>query len=115
MTTMDFMMGAARVASAVIGLAIVLITLLSAIKAFVLPRGVRVWLVRFVFQLVRAVFSFKLRRADFEQREQIMALYAPLALVLMPVFLLSSVLIGYMFLFWALEPAPPQSLSTLSA
>ncbi len=114
MDSMDIMMGVVRGITAVIGLIIVTGTLLSAIKAFVLPRGVRVWLVRFVFTIVRYAFRFKLKRATFTERDQIMALFAPLALVLMPVFLLSFVLIGYMFLFWSLDPQPIAEIFKLS-
>ena len=69
------------------GLVLVGVTLLSAIQTFILPRAAQDPLVKFVFKLVRKLFDFRLRFTDtFDQRERIMAFYAPFSLmVLLPV------------------------------
>ena len=100
--------------AAVIGLVIVAGTVISAIKTFVLPRGVNVWLTRIVFGSVGAVFRFRSRHAAYAERDQLMAMYAPVALVTMPIALLSLLLVGYMFLFWAVDPQPLGPIFKLS-
>lgn len=97
----------ARISVALLGLLFVGGTLLSAIQTFVLPRGVNVRLTRVVFGSVGLLFRVRARRAStYEQQDRIMALFAPFALVMMPVILLSLVLVGYMCLYWALDPRP---------
>lgn len=97
------------------GLLLVIWTLGSAVKTFVLPRGVNVWLVRVVFGLVGQFFRWRARRArDYEERDRIIALYAPLSLLLLPVAVLTLVLIGYMGLYWALDRQPLYEVFKLS-
>jgi len=96
-----------RLLAAALGSFIVVGTLVSAVKTFVLPRAVNVWLTRVVFTAVGFTFRLRAKKAaTYEQRDEIMALFAPLALLIMPVVLLTLILIGYMFLFWALDPRP---------
>lgn len=97
------------------GLTVVVWAVISAVKTFVLPRGVNVWLTQFVFLIVGNLFRWRARRADsYEERDQIMALFAPLALLFMPAVVLALVLIGYIGLFWALEPQPLYDVFKLS-
>ena len=98
----------------VMGCLLVGFTLNSAIKTFILPRGVNVWLTRLVFQAVGTFFMLRGRRASYEQRDQIMAMFAPLTLFVLPVVLLVLVLVGYMGIFWGLEPQPLTAVFTLS-
>ncbi len=101
------MMGGLRLLAAGIGLFLVIGTLVSAVKTFVLPRAVNVWLTRVVFRVVGFIFRLRAKKAQtYEQRDEIMALFAPLALLIMPAVLLTLILVGYMFLFWALDPQP---------
>ncbi len=87
------------------GLALVGWTLVAAVKTFILPRGVNVWLTQVIFGFIGIFFRWRARKAkSFSERDQIMALYAPLSLLLLPTIILSLVLVGYMGLFWALEP-----------
>lgn len=89
------------------GLALVTWTLISAVKTFVLPRGVNVWLTRVMFRTVGFLFRWRANRANsYKERDRIMALFAPLTLILMPVAVLSLVLIGYTLLYWALDIQP---------
>lgn len=86
-----------------LGLHIVLATVLEAIKAFILPRAAQVPLNQAVFAIVGAPFRYRANRADsYEERDRIMALYAPLALLIVPIVMLSLVLLGYVLLFWSL-------------
>jgi len=65
-----------------IGLVTVILTLSSALSAFVLPRAARSHLNRIVFGGLRHVFEFILHFAKtYEQRDAIMAYYAPVGLM----------------------------------
>jgi len=89
------------------GVGIVGWTLISAIKTFVLPRGVNVWLTRVVFGGMGRLFRFRAARAgSYEGQDRVMALYAPLTLVMMPLVILSLILVGYTLLYWALDMRP---------
>lgn len=100
-------MGLLRLLAAGLGLFIVIGTLVSAVKTFVLPRAVNVRLTSLVFTAVGFIFQLRAKKArSYEQQDEIMALFAPLALLIMPVVLLTLILVGYMFLFWALDPQP---------
>jgi hypothetical protein len=78
-------------------------TLLSAVRAVVLPRGEVVNLSRWVFLAWRDVFRVALRFTHtFDQRDRVMALYGPVALLTLPFAWLVLVLLGFMLLFWGL-------------
>jgi hypothetical protein len=79
-----------------------------------LPRGVNVWLTRVVFRAIGCFFRLRVKRATYEERDRIMAFFPPLSLFLMPMILLVLILLGYMLLFWALEPRPIPELFYLS-
>ena len=97
------------------GLALVVWTLISAVKTFVLPRGVNVWLTRIVFRVVGGFFRLRAKKAkSYESRDRIMALFAPLTLIVMPVVILTLVLVGYMALYWALDMRPLYEVFKLS-
>lgn len=78
------------------------VTLLSAVRAFVLPRSERDSLMRWVFLFTRRLFEFRLRWAKtYRQRDRIMAYYAPVSLLLLlPVWLLLAQ-VGFSLMFWA--------------
>jgi hypothetical protein len=82
-------------------------TFLSAVRTFVLPRRASVKLTRLVFMSTRQVFNWLMKGLrTFEQKDELMAMYAPLSLLLMvPVWLFTTT-IGYMFIFWALGVEP---------
>lgn len=104
-----------RVASFTIGLVIVLGTLKAAIEAFVLPRAVHVWLMTFAFDFTGFFFKLRVRRAtSYRDRDRIMALYAPLTLVFVPILMLTLVMIGYMFIYWSLGDQSMREVFRLS-
>jgi hypothetical protein len=87
-----------------LGLILVIRTILSSVRTFVLPRSQQENLTRYVFLFVR----FGLERlmqitsaSTYEQRDRILAFYAPLGmLTLLPVWY-ALVGIGYALMFWA--------------
>ena len=97
------------------GAAIVAGTLMSAIRTVVLPRGVPVRLGRRVFLFVRFLFELRIgRKAKYERRDKIMALYAPVSLFMLLVVWLTIVLGGYMLMFFAVGVRPLRDAFTVS-
>jgi hypothetical protein len=93
---------AERIVAFAAGITIVIGTFLSAVRTFVLPRSSPTILTRVVFLTVRDLFSiFEKRAATYEQRDRILAFYAPLSLLVMPPVWLICVLMGFMSMFWA--------------
>jgi len=90
-------------------------TLLSAIRTLVLPRSFNDAMTRVVFIAVFLLFRIRLRGArTYAQRDQIVALFAPLALLALPPTWLALVLAGYMGMFWALGVATWREAFVLS-
>jgi len=86
-----------------LGAGIVIATLLSAMRTFVLPRSAPVKLTRLVFLASRFCFNLWTHRATtYEERDRVMALYAPLTLLILPVVWLAVVMGGYTSMFWAI-------------
>lgn len=86
------------------GVALVLWTLRSAVRIFVLPRGVSDPMARFVFLVSRAVFDLRAHLAeDYRQRDEIMALFGPAVLALLLTVWLVLVVVGYMLIYWGLD------------
>jgi hypothetical protein len=92
-----------RVVLFIIGAWIVLGTLFSAVRTFVLPRGAQDSMTRVVFYTSRLLFDIILKRKpDYVDRDRVLALYAPLTLMIMPVVWLVSVEIGYTSMYLGL-------------
>lgn len=87
---------------AVAGVFLVLGTMLSAVRTVILPRGTSSFMNRIVFRISHALFSgFSRRRKTYEQRDHVMAHFAPVSLVLLGMFWLAAVANGYSLLYWA--------------
>jgi Trk-type K+ transport system membrane component len=85
-----------------VGFVIVAYTVLSAIRTFILPRSARDPISRAVFLTMRRLFDLRVRGAkSYNERDAIMALYAPISLMTLPPVWLICVLLGYMFMFRA--------------
>lgn len=85
------------------GVLLVWLALSSAVTTVVLPRSARPWLTSVVFRTVRKLLSPWTRSArSYEARDRVMAFYAPLSLLLLPVVWLLCVLAGYTAIFWSL-------------
>ena len=101
----DPLMLALRTVAFVAGASLVVYTVLSGIRIFVLPRPARVLIFRLVFLNIRRLFDvFALRTRSYEARDRAMAMYAPIALFFIPVVLMALVLVGFMAIYWALSP-----------
>jgi hypothetical protein len=106
---------ALRVTTFLLGLTVVGVTLLSAVRTFVLPRSAPDRLARMVFVTVRLFFDPWTRRArSYENRDRIMAFFAPVALLMLLPTWLSLVLLGYTAMFWALGIAGWQDAFVVS-
>ncbi len=93
---------AARILAGIAGACLIVFVLDAAIRTFVLPRGVIVMLTRAIARAVRAVFGVVLRPADtYESRDRILALYAPISLLVIPATFLMGIYLGFAALFWA--------------
>ena len=98
-----------------IGFLIVAYTFLSAVRTFVMPRSSREWLSSVTFRCVLLVFRLRMRKVTtYEERDRMMAMYAPLSLLTLPAVWLVSILVGYMFMFWAIGPRPVYDVLSIS-
>jgi hypothetical protein len=105
----------AQIAAFGIGVSIVAYTFLSAVRTFVMPRSSRERLTSLTFRWVMAVFRLRMRKVStYEDRDRMMAMYAPLSLLTLPAVWLVAILIGYMFMFWAIGPRPVYEVLSLS-
>lgn len=93
--------------SVVAGALIVLSTLSSAIKTFVLPRGAPSILTSIVFLMLRFCFELVAKRArTYADRDRVMAMYAPVTLLVLPVIWVALLMVGFTNLFWAAGVRP---------
>lgn len=93
-----------RVLSVAAGAAVAWSTMLSAIRSFVVPRAEPTRLTRFVFVSLRWAFWARIRGLRSENaRERDRALYAPFALLTLPVVWLSLVLAAFTAVFWGMR------------
>ena len=92
-----------RILAIILGTLLVFFTLFSAIRTLVLPRAIQDRITYSTFTAVRWIFKLPLSWArDYHARDQIMAYYAPTALLsLLPVWLI-LVTLGYTGIFWGL-------------
>jgi hypothetical protein len=90
-----------RFLSFALGAVIVAGTLFSAVETLVLPRSAPDALTRLVFVSVRRVFNLRLRWArSYQERDQILAFYAPIGLLVLLSTWLGLVFIGYTGILW---------------
>jgi len=85
-----------RLLLALAGVAVIALTVASALRTVVLPRGVPARLGRVVFNAIREVYELRMRRASsYEDRDAIMSTYGPLSLLALLQVWLLLVWIGY--------------------
>jgi hypothetical protein len=85
------------------GVALILVVIDALVRSLVLPRGSVVRLTRLIWVTSRRVFNLIANRYEtYEGRDRVMALFAPMTLLLQPVVWLSIVVVGFMFMFHAL-------------
>ena len=96
-----------RIVLALGGALLVVWTFLSAAKTFVVPRSERQALTVFLFSLSFRLFDFLAgRKESYEEKDRIMALYAPLTLLMLVPFWLLLTAIGFAFIYWAMGVSP---------
>lgn len=85
----------------VAGMLLVAWTLLSAVRTVILPRGESAALTLLVFRPVGQAFRFVAnRRRTYLGQDRVMALYAPVALSMLPGVWVAFVLVGFLAMFW---------------
>jgi hypothetical protein len=85
------------------GVVVMLLVLDSAVRTFVLPRGEAAFTTRMVFVGLREVFNRLARfTRSYESRDRVMALYAPIGLLVLPLAWLTLVMIAFTLMFHAL-------------
>jgi hypothetical protein len=108
-----------RVTAFGLGLALVARTMLAAVRALLLPRGSNDRLSRLPFRVLRGLIdrAVPLDR-PFAARDRVLAYYAPVSLLVVLVYWLVLVAIGYAAMYWAIgagagigTPPPGGSLS----
>lgn len=91
-----------RVVLCLVGVAIVVATIYSAVETFVLPRSVNDPLTHIVFVVVYGIFRFfTLNARTYEARDRVMAFFAPVGLLLLPPTWIFLVMIGFTLMFWS--------------
>ena len=89
------------------GAFLVVWTFLSAARTFVVPRSQRQVLTALLFSFSRRIFDLLVqRRETYEEKDRIMALYAPLTLLMLVPFWLLITALGYSLIYWALGITP---------
>lgn len=88
----------------VAGASAVLFVLDAAVRTFVVPRGTVVLFTVVVFRSVRRVFAlFASPRRGYEARDRVMAIYAPIALLALPLVSMLVIYGGFACIFAGLE------------
>ncbi|MHB8574041.1 MAG: hypothetical protein ACYDCQ_01795 [Dehalococcoidia bacterium] len=93
-----------RVLVCLAGVAIIGATLLSAVRTFVLPRAAVTRITRTVFVCWRSFFNLIAGPGrDYEFRDRMLAMYAPLSLLTIPFIWIVLVALAYTAIFWGLD------------
>lgn len=95
-----------RVVAFLLAVGVAMGIVVSAVRTFVVPRGLPVALSRIVFVVLRRVFlrsSRRRNRRGFAALDHRMAFYAPTALLVLPLVWLTSVLGAFAVMYWAID------------
>lgn len=86
----------------ILGIGIVYFTITSVIRTFILPRAAREPLTTIIFLITRTLFNiFAKFSKSYYQKDKILALFAPVTLLVLPPIWLTLITIGYTLMFWA--------------
>src|SRR5689334_14309180 len=89
-----------EIALVAIGVIAIVIVLDAVLRTFVLPRGALVPFTSLTFRAVRSVLRLFARESrGYEARDRVMALYAPLALIVFPAVALVVVMLAFTCFF----------------
>jgi len=93
-----------RILAVVGGLSSVAGVMSSAIQTVILPRGAPSRIARVVFGFTRLLFQLRIRRrAPYHTRDRILALYAPVSLIMLLISWLGLTLLAFTAVFWGLH------------
>ena len=95
-----------KIAAFVVGVVIVARALSSAVRVFVLPRASNELIARLVFTGMRRLFEMVIKGKPYAFRDGVLAYFAPVSLLVLPVVWLALVLTGYTAIFWAFGVEP---------
>ncbi len=95
-----------HIAAAAFGAVLVMAILISALETVVLPRNGFTRIARFVFAVADRILVHRWKNED--RRANLRGLYAPVALVSLPLVWMLSVTFGFSFIFWAISQDTPQ-------
>lgn len=110
-----FLTTAAHALALLLGVVIIVGTLVSAVRTFVVPRSISDWLTRRVFLSMRRIFdTVVLPIRTYRGRDRIMAFYAPVSLLILPVVWLILVSLAYTGIYWGLDDGTWTQAFTLS-
>jgi hypothetical protein len=105
----------AHALAVLLGVAIIVGTLFSAVRTFVVPRSISDWLTRRVFRTMRRIFdAIVLPIRTYRGRDRIMAVYAPVSLLALPVVWLILISLAYTAIYWGLGDGTWKQSFTLS-
>jgi hypothetical protein len=90
-----------RVIAVIFGTVLVMSVLISALETVVLPRNGFTRITRCVFAVADRILIHRWRNSA--RQDNLRALYAPIALVSLPLVWMISVCIGFTFVFWGIE------------
>ncbi|HSR47862.1 MAG TPA: hypothetical protein VLL77_07710 [Anaerolineales bacterium] len=112
---MDLALIALRLLAFLVGVVLIGLAVLSALRTFVLPRGARDPITRRVFQGLRGLLDLRLRSVhDYKIRDNVLALYVPIGLLVLPLVWLALVTLGFAGVYWALGVRTPVEAFLLS-
>ncbi|MCK6577790.1 MAG: hypothetical protein L6Q98_06760 [Anaerolineae bacterium] len=92
----------ARALVFLLGVGIVFAVISAAVRTFVLPRSAFDPLTSLVFRAVYLIFRMRANtRKTYEELDSTMALFAPIALLILPVVWVVLIILGYTLMFWS--------------
>jgi hypothetical protein len=97
---------AARIVVALVASVVLVRTLVSAVRSFVVPRDEPTALTRLIFLVIRPPFIAVAKRRDHAARHRLMRAYAPSALLVLPIVWLIVTWLCFGCFFWALDDTP---------
>ena len=97
---------ALHVGAVVLGTAVTLAVLISALETVVLPRAGFTRIARVTFAVADRILVHRWGKPD--RRANLRALYAPIALVSLPLVWMLSVIVGFSFIFWGIDSGTVQ-------
>jgi hypothetical protein len=101
-----------RILCFVLGIALVNYTIVTTVRVFVLPRGENAWLSRQIFRFTYQFFLLRTyKKKTYLERDAILAMFAPVVLLIQPIIYLALMVLGFSAIYWSLD-ARPLSLFT---